>query len=588
MSSALLLTLLCFAPLAFGSTEMWSVATAELLAALAVLAHFRPCAARRADLQPVPGLLTLLFLLLWLRAQSLPLPLALVQALSPQTAAVWQPVLDLLPPDTWVPLSLNPQATLIEGLRLGSYVFAYILAVQLLCSGRRLTVFLSVVAALTLCIAIATMLQRAFAPESLFWLRPVRSGLGSFGPWVYRNHYAGFMVMTCPLLLAACLLHRPEGDGEEATLRERLLRLFSGSGLHLLFGFGAMAAVASVFLSQSRGGILSLTVSLLVFVLLLAWRMRARRQLLALPLLVLAGGLLLAGSQFDWNALLGRFQFAIDPAGGGLRDDRLLIWQDTFRIIADFPLTGTGFGSFAAVFPGYKTLADELFYDHAHNDVLELLAEGGAIGFLLAACFVGTVLRNGWRQIFLRHDRLAALTAISAFSGLAGLLFFSLTDFNLHNWANGLYFFFLCALLAAAGRARQHHRRPLETAAAAYPAAVGWLAFVAAATLLLAVLRLHGGALKAEGAYRWAKSAAAEQSLSDGEKILRMTELLEQARRSDPWNGLYPYLLGKIRMRQRRPELALPLHGEAARRQPLEKEYLRAAARAKKVLEGGK
>jgi O-antigen ligase len=587
MSSVPLLLLLCFAPLAFGSTETWSVAAAELLAALAVLAHFRPCAARRADLQPVPGLLPLLFLLLWLLAQCLPLPPALVQALSPQTAAVWQPVLDLLPANTWVPLSLNPQATLTEGLRLGSYVLVYILAAQLLCSGRRLAVFLSSVAGLTLCIAIATMLQRAFAPESLFWLRPVRSGLGSFGPWVYRNHYAGFIVMTCPLLLAACLLHCPKGDGEEETLRERLLRLFSGSGLHLLFGFGAMAAVASVLLSQSRGGILSLTVSLLVFVLLLAWRMRERR-LLALPLLALTGGLLLAGSQFDWNALLGRFQFAIDPAGGGLRDDRLLIWKDTFRIIADFPLTGTGFGSFAAVFPGYKTLADELFYDHAHNDVLELLAEGGAVGFLLAACFVGIVLRNGWRHIFLRHDRLAALTAISAFSGLAGLLFFSLTDFNLHNWANGLYFFFLCALLAAAGRARQHHRRPLETAAAAYPAAVGWLAFVAAATLLLAVLRLHGGALRAEGAYRWAKSAAAEQSLSDGGKIMRMTELLEEARRSDPWNGLYPYLLGKIRMRQRRPELALPLHGEAARRQPLEKEYLRAAARAKKMLEGGK
>ena len=576
MSSALLLTLLCFAPLAFGSTETWSVAAAELLTALAVLLHFRPYA--RTAFQPVAGLLPLLLLLLWLLAQSLPLPPALVQILSPQTAAVWQPVLDLLPPDTRVPLSLNPQATLTEGLRLGSYVLAYILAVQLLCSGRRLAVFLSSVAGLTLFIAIATMLQRAFAPESLFWLRPVRSGLGSFGPWVYRNHYAGFMVMTSPLLLAACLLRWPERDGEEETLRQRLLRFFSGSGLHLLFGFGAAVAVASVFLSQSRGGILSLTVSLLVFVLL----MRERR--LILPLLAV----LLAGVWFNWDGLLLRFQYAVDPSGG-LRDDRLLIWKDTFRIIADFPLTGTGFGSFADVFPGYKTLADELFYDHAHNDFLELLAEGGAIGFLLAACFVGTVLRNGWRQIFLRHDRLAALTAIGAFSGLAGLLFFSLTDFNLHNWANGLYFFFLCALLAAAGRAMQHHRRPLETAAAAsYPAAVDWLAFVAAAVLLLAVLRLHGGALRAEGAYRWAKSAAAEQALSDGEKIMRMTELLEQAWRSDPWNGLYPYLLGKIRMRQRQPELALPLHVEAAWLQPLEKEYLRAAARATKVLEGGK
>ena len=575
MSSAPLLLLLCFAPLAFGTTETWSVAAAELLAALAVLLRFHPCAARRTDVPPVPGLLPLLLLLLWLLAQCLPLPPALVQTLSPQTAAVWQPVLDLLPPDTWIPLSLNPQAALTEGLRLGSYVLVYILATQLLCSGRRLALFLSSIAGLTLFIAITTMLQRAAAPESLFWLRPTRSGLGSFGPWVYRNHYAGFMVMTCPLLLAACRLHWPEGDSEEETLRQRLLRLFSGSGLHLLFGFGAMAAVASVFLTQSRGGILSLTVSLLVFVLLLAWRMRERR--LILPLLAA----LLAGAWFNWDSLLLRFQYAVD-ASGGLRDDRLLIWKDTFSIIADFPLTGTGFGSFADVFPGYKTLADELFYDHAHNDFLELLAEGGAIGFLLAACFVGTVLRNGWRQIFLRHDRLAALTAISAFSGLAGLLFFSLTDFNLRNWANGLHCFFLCALLAAAGHAGQHRRRP----PAAYPA--GGLVFLGAAVLLLAVLRLHGGALRAEALYSWAKSAAEEAGRSVEEKSRRIKELLEEARRGDPWNGLYPYLLGRIRMRQHRPELALPLHVEAARLQPLEEKYLRAAARAKKALEGKK
>ena len=575
MSSAPLLLLLCFAPLAFGTTETWSVAAAETLAAVAVLLRFRPCAARRTAFQPVSGLLPLLLLLLWLLAQCLPLPPSLIQALSPQTAAIWQPVLDLLPPDTWIPLSLNPQAALREGLRLGSYALVYILAAQLLCSGRRLSLFLSSIAGLTLCIAIATMLQRAAAPESLFWLRPVRSGFGSFGPWVYRNHYAGFMVMTCPLLLAACLLNLPEGDGEEETLRQRLLRLCSGSGLHLLFGFGAMAAVASVFLSQSRGGILSLTIALLVFVLLLAWRMRERR--LILPLLAV----LLAGAWFNWDSLLLRFQYAVDP-NGGLRDDRLLIWRDTFRIIADFPLTGTGFGSFADVFPSYKTLADDLIYDHAHNDLLELLAEGGAIGFVLAACFAYAVLRNGWWQIVLRHDRLAVLTAISAFSGLAGLLVFSLTDFNLHNWANGLHCIFLCALLAASGHARQHHRRP----AAAYPA--GGLVFLGAAVLLLAVLRLHGGALRAEAAYSWAKSAAEEAGRSAEEKSRRIEELLEEARRGDPWNGLYPYLLGRIRMRQNQPELALPLHVEATRRQPLEGKYLRAAARAKKVLEGKK
>ncbi|MGR0482982.1 MAG: O-antigen ligase family protein [Candidatus Electronema sp. V4] len=571
------LAVLFFAPLAFGTTETWSRITAELLVALTALLYFAPLpAARKTAFYQVPGLLPLLLFVAWIFFQCVPLPPQAVRLLSPQTAAAYQPAFDLRQAEFWLPLTVNRQATLLEGLRFAAYALFYLLTVQLLVSSRRLSTVLTSIVWLTLFIAFAAMLQRALSPDTLFWFKKLRAGLTTFGPWVYKNQYAGFMVMTCPLVLALFLFHRPVAD-ENASFRERLLHLFSGSGanLHLGFGFGVIVVLASVLLAQSRGGILSLLFALSLFFLLMA---RSQKKIQTLTLLCLICGLLLAGGWFSWDAVLARFDQAFDLTEGQLKDGRLPIWQDTVKIIPDFLLIGTGFGTFIEVFPGYKSFADSLIYDHAHNDYLELLTDGGLIGFLLAAWFVLAVLRSGWRQIFRRHDRLAVLATLGAFSGLAGLLFFSITDFNLHNWANGLYFFFLCGLLVSAGHTRQQYRnRPTLLTPAAAPARARLAAFLGAAVFLIALLRLQGGNVLAERHYLRAQSVADSAAIEPERQLERMTELLEQAVKYAPFHAGYRYALGNIRQYQQRNASALILHSEALLRQPLEGVYLQAA-----------
>lgn len=577
MAFAGFLALLFFAPLAFGATETWSRNTAELLAALTALLHFapRPAASKKPFYQ-VPGLLPLLLFVAWIFFQCVPLPPQAVRWLSPQTAAAYQPAFDLRQTEFWLPLTVNQQATLLEGLRFAAYALFYILTVQLLASSARLSAALTSIVWLTLFIAFTAMLQRALAPDTLFWFRELRAGLTTFGPWVYKNQYAGFMVMTCPLVLALFLFHRPVADAD-ASFRERLLHLFSGAGanLHLGFGFGVIVVLASVLLAQSRGGILSLFFALPLFFLLLA---RSQKKIQTLTLLCLIGGLLLAGGWFSWDAVLAKFDRAFDLTEGQLKDGRLPIWQDTVKIIPEFLLTGSGFGTFIEVFPGWKSFADSLIYDHAHNDYLELLTDGGLTGFLLAAWFVLAVLRSGWKQIFRRHERLAVLAAIGAFSGLAGLLFFSLTDFNLHNWANGLYFFFLCGLLVSAGHTRQHYRKhPTLLAASAAPARARLAAFFGAAVFLIALLRLQGGNVLAERHYLRAQAVADSETAEPERKLERMAELLEQAVRYAPFHAGYRYALGNMRQYQQMNASALVLHSEALLLQPLEGVYLQAA-----------
>ncbi|CAK8716958.1 MAG: O-antigen ligase [Candidatus Electronema aureum] len=568
---------LFFAPLAFGTTEIWSTVTAQLLVTLtAVVCFFPRLPSGKAVFYRVPGVIPLVLCLVWLYAQCIPLPFSWVQQLSPGTAFAYQPVLELLPPDTWIPLTVNRQATLLEGMRFTAYALFYILTVQLLISSKKLSTTVTSIVWLTLFIAFASMLQRAAAPDTLFWVRPLQSSFGSFGPWVYKNQYAGFMVMTCPLVLAFFLLHRPLAD-KNASFRERLLHLFSGAGanLHFFFGFGVIVVLASVLLAQSRGGILSLAFALLLFFFLLA---RSQGKIQTLTLLVLVGGLLLAGGWFSWEAIFAKFDKAFDTATGTLQDARLPIWQDAVKIIPHFLLTGAGFGSFIDVFPSYKSFADSLIYDHAHNDYLELLTDGGLIGFFLAAWFVGAVLRSGWRQIFRRKDRLSVLTAIAAFSGIAGLLFFSITDFNLHNWANGLYFFFLCGLLVSAGHTRQHYQhRPTLLALSASPAKARTALFLATIIFALAGLLLQGGEILADRHYQRAQKVSAASSQDSKKQFARMAELIEEAGKKAPLNGSYLYALGNIRQFQQQSKAALLLYSQAALLQPMEGTYLQSA-----------
>ncbi|XOF32652.1 MAG: O-antigen ligase family protein [Candidatus Electrothrix sp. YB6] len=599
VSFSLFLFTLFFAPLAFGTTETWSLVTVEALTAVTGLVFFFPFPAGRKHLYTTPGLVPLLLLFGWMYFQCLPLPTAFVRSIAPNIAAAYQPVLDLPgfgQAETWIPLTVNRQATLLESLRLSAYALFYLLTVQLLSHSRALRITMTSVAGLTLCIVLLSILQRLTAPDTLFWFRKL-DGKTAFGPWVNRNQYAGFMVMACPLVLAQFMIHRPAAEQQE-TFREKFLAFFadSSAAAHLLFGFAAVVAVASVFLTSSRGGIFSISFALLLFFLLLA---RQQKKIQQLPLLVLPACIFVFAGWFGLDPVLEKLNALVDPATGQLQDDRLLIWPDTLRIIADFPITGTGFGTFADIFPSYRTFYDHFFYEHAHNDVLELLTNGGLIAWIPAVWFLGTVLRTGYRKICTRRDRLSVFSAISAFSGLAGMLVFSLTDFNLHNGANGLYFAFLCGLLVAAGHTRRHSQHePTLLPPVSSPAQIRWTALPVIAVYLVALLFLHGGAVLADRYYQQAKVIAASDrdAASRTADMVKLVELLGLAKKRNPFAGIYSYALANIREYQQRPAQAVQLSAEAAMKQPMNFAFLQQLAlliapddlhRGRRLLEAG-
>jgi O-antigen ligase len=123
---------------------------------------------------------------------------------------------------------------------------------------------------------------------------------------------------------------------------------------------------------------------------------------------------------------------------------RVAIWRDTLPIVRDFPVLGTGAGTFPDAMFIYQRADKQVLFNHAHDEYLQLTAEGGIA--LLLAVVVMIVLLHRVVRARLADDRGPhRWIRIGAYSGLAGIAVQSIWDTGLHQPANLL----LAAILAA-------------------------------------------------------------------------------------------------------------------------------------------
>jgi O-antigen ligase len=125
---------------------------------------------------------------------------------------------------------------------------------------------------------------------------------------------------------------------------------------------------------------------------------------------------------------------------------RTAIWRDTVRIAADFPLFGTGYGTFAEVYPSYQTAHPGREVRHAHNDWLQLAAEGGLAGSVAVLVLVGSYGSAAARLLGRRRDREAIVLGLGGVGGVLVFLLHAGVEFNARIPANALWFTVLAAL----------------------------------------------------------------------------------------------------------------------------------------------
>jgi O-antigen ligase len=389
--------------------------------AFAVLSHGAVEPWAQAVLQSAAGLLLILWALYFLgsrRDEEIAAPMLLFPLAAFAVVVIVQ----------WTfGLTASAFTTRIELQQLLSMLILVFLAAQAFRTLPEWRSFAWFVMILAFLVAGLGILQHLTFNGKLYWFREMRYGGIPFGPYVNRNHFAGFAELVLPMALVPLLLGRVR--------RERLI----------IVGILAIIPLSALLLSASRGGIISLGAELAFLALVLVLRRAAGRHVVIGGMVVLLA--LLTVSWLGVSEILSRFSKL--QTLEVTENKRSSMRHGTWRIFMDHPVLGTGLGTLQQVYPAYETLYDGKIVNHAHNDYLEALAETGVAGGLCCAWFVAALFLGALSFLQSGDTSFAITLRLCGFTACWGLLVHSLVDFNLHIPSN-LLLFLLMSLLATA------------------------------------------------------------------------------------------------------------------------------------------
>lgn len=206
----------------------------------------------------------------------------------------------------------------------------------------------------------------------------------------------------------------------------------------VLFGSGLFIMSAALFATASRGGI-GVFLLLLPFLLWAGYRnIHSRHLVIFIPLIAILA-YFFSVEILQINFLNRNLQLAQDPSAAA----RLLLWQSAIKMAFVHPFAGTGWGTFAAYYPAYRSpLEDTSAGFFAHSDYLQMAAEGGFFGLIVLLCLLIVVLVQMKRSLQRAIDW-AGLESLALLLGLLALLMHASVNFIFYvafmNILGGLY-----------------------------------------------------------------------------------------------------------------------------------------------------
>ncbi len=492
-------------PLFLGGRQSAAVTVAALVVVALLVVTLRE--RRRREAPHAPGVTALAAFTALGLATTVPLPPAVLSVLAPAASRLYAATLPGWPGgggwSVWRSLAIDPYAVWTELRRfsIGFGAFAVLVAYPWDESARghafaRLVLTLvaggAVLAGIALC-------EQVAGNGNVFWVTdaPAISGRAS-GPFVNPNHFAAWLEMIMPVGVGYAL-------GLARRTRRHVVRSAqSGRGM----GVSARRAwVAALVVHQQRlwAPLVAASAVLLMLVAHLATGSRGGTAALLVGLGVATAGMLLRADAKKrsrtrrWAplAVTGALVLAsvVTVAAWGLRDvaqptgadvdavdvslgSRLAVGAAGQAIVRDFPLFGSGLGSWLHAFrPHVAPPIEGGIWDHAHDDYLELAAETGIAGCLLAALFALAVVRSARRRGLVAQTRVdlppdfrppdwhasareVTLLRWGLAGGVTAILLHSVVEFGLRMPANLLLAMVVLGLLVLSGRPQPARSAP--------------------------------------------------------------------------------------------------------------------------------
>jgi O-antigen ligase/tetratricopeptide (TPR) repeat protein len=397
--------------------------------------------------------------------QIVPLPRNVIAAISPNTTAYYDRLLpsepETLKPDaepdssfaqagrtfsfyTWV--TTRALVELVVVLALFALVQNNVASIGFL---RRLS-FLAILNATALSV-FAIIQFFSSKQDQIYWKYTIVSGQ-VFGPFVCRNHFPFYVDIVVGLslgllfsVISVATSNRSKSPekfggrpGKGALLQRirqsflRTLQLVFSHPAFLWISFSVTIMFAAIVLSSSRGGLLSISVS---FLLLLVFRSRILPGVSGLPTLLVVAAVG-ATAFFAWLGP-GRIDRHIaERWSGAVLADRLPLWRAAWPLVGEFPIIGTGYGTFQFAEPLHRDSESESLrrftFEHAHNEYLEAVVEGGLLRLIASLAAIVAVFRLGFKNVQALTRQRDKYLVIGAMFAFTTVVVHSAGEFGLH------------------------------------------------------------------------------------------------------------------------------------------------------------
>ena len=476
-----LLALLVYMPLPLASNRPWALAVLGVLLCGLLIWHIwtAPNDTRESSqtqslkitasdrLRAIPMILMGLWIAL-LALQMLPIPFA------------WTTVLDRNPADGfpvmngyWSTLSADVFSTRLYFAKACVFMgLLWLLLRQISTSSQVELLAWTLVFSGFLQAFVGVLLLATGAHYSLFFV-PIEhtKGLGTF---VYHNHFAGYLEMTLSIGIGLMIAKL---DGRQA----RNWKQRAHGWLSLLMGEKVLLRIILIIMvvgliaSRSRMGNTAFFVSLLgVGLLAIMFSRKATRStilfissLIVLDVVIVGGvvGVEKVVQRIEATNLRVNAEQPLLSVSGSVSGDtvkknagqvagnaeesveeRIGPGLHSLDIVRDFPLLGTGGGTFHLAFFPYRPAEVHGYFDHAHNDFFEFAVEVGLIGMLLLATMVLHSVVCSIRILVKRRNQFARGMAFASLMGVTTIMIHSAVDFNLQNTTNGMLFLIVMSL----------------------------------------------------------------------------------------------------------------------------------------------
>lgn len=246
---------------------------------------------------------------------------------------------------------------------------------------------------------------------------------GAYGMYQNHNDYSFIIIMIVPFLYL-------------------YWRVETGKFRRLLLILSLLACVAGIFLSLSRGGMLTLV---LEFGLIVLFTIQNKKQRVIWLLLLVLSGVAAVGYQWMARAAQGE-SYTYEDA----EDSRIELWKAAKNMALAHPLLGVGSRRFPEYSRDYFDLSHDQFGKVAHNTYLEIIATSGLLGLVPFLLMIRSMVRALKVPAGSSAPQYLDVTRMATLITLYAIMFRALFDAKSYDWS----FYILCTIAIACAALR--------------------------------------------------------------------------------------------------------------------------------------